>query len=416
MDGGTKTILLSDRVLRWLAWLLVGIYFLLAGAGILLLLLADPPAVLYGIPMIVWVLLLVVVGVWPVIGALIINRHPRHPVGWLLFATFPVIAVVLFAIGYASYATSPTISPLPIPRAVSIWLTGIAQPFALVAITWMNLLFPTGRLLSPRWRIAGWGAVVALPIVLVLQILWPGSLSLFPELHNPFGVAESYLVVLAPIYLISYTILLLCSLASVLSLFLRLRKSHGEERQQVKWLVLPAFVFWLGQPSAPFVTYYGLSGFVALADSLSVILTTISVPLIVIAVAVAIFRYRLYDIDVIIRRTLVYGALTATLAVVYFSSIVLLQGLFVAISGQQSAIAVVISTLFIAALFTPLRRRIQNDIDRRFYRRKYDAEKVVSAFSAGLREQVDIEQLSERLLVVVEETLQPESLSLWLKK
>jgi hypothetical protein len=136
----------------------------------------------------------------------------------------------------------------------------------------------------------------------------------------------------------------------------------------------------------------------------------------VIAIAFAIFRYRLYDIDIIIRRTLVYGTLTATLALLYFSTVVLLQALFVILTGQESSAAVALSTLVIAALFTPMRGRIQDTIDRRFYRKKYDAEKIVAAFSAGLRQEVDIEQLSERVLEVVEETLQPESLSLWLKE
>jgi hypothetical protein len=200
-----------------------------------------------------------------------------------------------------------------------------------------------------------------------------------------------------------------------------LRRSTPVERQQIKWIVLLLAVtavtipinlvlgrYVQAQPSGP--------GFLLsdIIDHMIGLLLGIGIPLVF---GIAIFQYRLWEIDVIIRRTLVYGALTATLFAAYFASVVVLQEVFQVITGQhQSPIATVISTLGIAALFTPLRRRIQNAIDRRFYRRKYDAEKTLAAFSASLREEVDLGQLSDHLLAVVEETVQPESVSLWLKE
>lgn len=201
-------------------------------------------------------------------------------------------------------------------------------------------------------------------------------------------------------------IIFLILFASAISLIFRAWRSTGIERLQYKWFAY----------AASFILFEFVSDFFwEFPQPWEALKETIPLILLPIAIGIAILRYRVWDIDVIIRRTLVYGALTLTLALVYFGSVILLQSVFTAISGQGSAVAIVVSTLVIAALFTPLRRRIQNDIDQRFYRRKYDAEKIVVAFGASLREEVDLEELRARLLSAVEEALQPESLSLWVK-
>jgi hypothetical protein len=196
--------------------------------------------------------------------------------------------------------------------------------------------------------------------------------------------------------------------APIAALFLRFWRSTGEERQQIKWVIYAVAVLtvaitvvsiWPALDGSLIGTVLFLAGFLAIPT----------------AVGIAILRYRLYDIDLIINRTLVYGSLTAMLVALYFGGIVALQRFFVALTGQQSTLAVVASTLLIAALFNPLRRRIQSFIDRRFYRRKYDAEKTLEAFSAKLREETDLDALNDDLVGVVRETMQPAHVSLWLR-
>jgi hypothetical protein len=208
-------------------------------------------------------------------------------------------------------------------------------------------------------------------------------------------------------------------LASALSLVLRYRRSRGEEREQIKWIAFAASVvvivyliamvgslfFPLGWGGAGTPLWLGLLQQAAL----------VSFTAVPIAVGFAVLKYRLYDIDIVINRTLVYGSLTVTLVALYFGGIVVLQRIFVTLTGQQSTLAVVASTLLIAALFTPLRRRIQSFIDRRFYRRKYDARKTLEAFSATLRDETDLEALNDDLVGVVRETMQPAHVSVWLR-
>jgi hypothetical protein len=187
------------------------------------------------------------------------------------------------------------------------------------------------------------------------------------------------------------------------------RHRSGPERRKVQWVLLSGLF-----SGTLAVSLYLLPEFLGL-PSLGVNIVGILLLPFPIAIAIAIWRYQLFDINLIIHRTLVYGALTATLAAVFFGSVALLQAVFSAVSGQQSAVSVVISTLLIAALFSPLRRRIQNDIDRRFFRKKYNAEQAIERFAAAARQQTDLDQLSAELLAVVAETMQPESVSLWLK-
>jgi hypothetical protein len=288
---------------------------------------------------------------------------------------------------------------------------------------YLLLLFPDGKLLSRRWRPLAWlsGAVTVLLSLSIL--LTPGPLDALGGVRNPFGLEGRPWV--ADALKAGRLLLLLCFLASALSLVLRFRRSGGEERQQIKWITFAASFFGLvylaATIGAVFVRDIALDvtggaptplWLQLLQDAVSLSSAGISI-----AIGFAVLKYRLYDIEVIINRTLVYGSLTATLALVYFGGVTATQGIFRTLTGQakQPQLAVVVSTLLIAALFNPLRRRIQSFIDRRFYRRKYDAAKTLEAFSAKLRDKTDLDALSDDLVGVVRETMQPSHVSLWLR-
>jgi hypothetical protein len=301
-----------------------------------------------------------------------------------------------------------------------------------IAGVFVMLLFPDGRLPSRRWRIVAWTVLLGAAFTTLGGAFVPGPLFHHYFVVNPFGVdgvigGVSTTYELFPVLrILGMTLLLTASLAALLSLILRLRRTRGDERQQLKWFVFAAVpaaaglcLILLHNVVFDFTTYFFQFNAIEILSreflSGSDYVGVFSLFVLPVCTYIAILKYRLYDIDRIINRTLVYGSLTATLVALYFGGIVVLQRMFVLLTGQQSTLAVVASTLLIAALFTPLRRRIQGFIDRRFYRRKYDARKTLEAFSLKLRDETDLEALNNDLVGIVRETMQPAHVSVWLR-
>jgi hypothetical protein len=349
---------------------------------------------------------------FPLVGALIASKRPHNPIGWICLAAG--LFWMLIVLGDSVPAGS---GPYPVTSAALtqwIWV----PPVGLLGI-YMILLFPDGKLPSRRWRPLAWISGAAMVSASVALTIAPGQLEGHPGVRNPFGL-EVYPMV---VQVLSGTIVLLpiCILASAASLVWRYRHSGGQVRQQIKWVAFAASLVGVVYLSALVIGLFfapeapwGSADAPPLVDILldAVLLSYAGVP---IAVGFAVLKYRLYDVDRIINRTLAYGFLTATLVAVYFGGIVVLQRLFVVLTGERSTLAVVVSTLLIAALFNPLRGRIQSFVDRRFYRRKYDAAKTVAAFNARLREETDLNALSDDLVGVARGTVQPEHVSLWLR-
>jgi hypothetical protein len=397
---------MSTRTAAWLAWSLAALSVMMFVAAIALHVLArsvDSPGEWSTLGAVGRVLSFLPFLAFPLVGALVASRRPRNWVGWILLAdgllwTFGAVLDSYRVYGLARPGSVPFSGAV---HALGQWLW---VPAVGLFAVYLILLFPDGRLPSRRWRPLAWfsGAVM---VLLSAGIGKPFGLEQYP------WVSDALPVVLA--------LLPLCILASAVSLVLRYRQAGTEVREQIKWVAFAAlfvgvqFVIDIG--ASLLLVLMTASGrepaWLALLDQVGFIMFA-GVP---IAVGIAVLKYRLYDIDVIINRALVYGSLTATLVALYFGGILVLQRLFVALTGQQSTLAVVASTLAIAALFNPLRRRIQGFVDRRFYRRKYDASKTLEAFSAKLRDATDLEALSGDLKAVVGETMQPEHVSLWLR-
>jgi hypothetical protein len=340
-----------------------------------------------------------------VVGAIVASRHPRNPIGWIFCTVGLVTGLDALALGYAEFWLASGWGSRSFGETVA-WFGTWAWIVQTVALAFLLLLFPDGRLPSPRWRPAAWCAGLGISGVVVSYALDAGPLADFPQVVNPYGVDSPLVRIVG----IAGVLLVVGSMvASAISVIVRARHAGRVERQQIKWLAYGGAVAVGASLVAGAISIWSVT--------VSIAITNIALLALPIFTGIAIVRYRLYDIDFLINRTLVYGALTATLALVYFGSVATAQAIFRAFTGQQEQpqLAVVVSTLVIAALFNPLRRRIQSFIDRRFYRRKYDARKTLEAFSATLRDETDLEALRVGLVGVVRETMQPEHVSLWLR-
>ncbi len=340
------------------------------------------------------------------VGGLVASRRPENPVGWFFLGGAVCFAFVEFAGGYATYGLLTAPGALPGARAMTWPLSWLWVPGVMLLLFFVPLYFPDGRLVSPRWRWLVRVALVFSVSAAFTSALNPGEMQ-ESGFVNPLGV-ETLSPILDLFEMFVFALYFPLLFAAAASLVVRFRRSGSVQRQQIKWLALAA----LAIP----VWFLTNSPVEALSTSLFAAMDALFVfALIPLAAGVAILRYCLYDIDRIINRALVYGSLTATLVAVYFGGVVLMQRVFVALTGQQSTLAVVASTLWIAALFSPLRRRIQSFIDLRFYRRKYDAARTLAAFSVRLRDETELETLSGDVVSVVKETMQPEHVSLWLR-
>jgi hypothetical protein len=395
---------MSDRAAAWLAWSLVVVSVVLLVGGISFALMSRstvPERPYYGS-----ITLSVLALAFSVVGAIIASRQPRNAIGWIFCSVGVTIGLSSFAGDYAEYWLASGFGMGALGETAAWFSSWSWTILVYIPTSFLLLLFPNGRLPSPRWRPVAWCAVLGLIGFIAGYALEPGPLEDFPRIMNPYGVDSLILEVVA----VAGTIVASASMvASAISLIVRMRRAGRAQRQQIKWLayggVLVVGTVFVGGVISVWIGEVGIA---------LISLGLLGVP---IFTGVAIARYHLYDIDIVINRTLVYGALTAALVAVYFGGVATLQALFRALTGQeqQPQLAIVVSTLAIAALFDPLRRRIQSFIDRRFYRRKYDARKTLEAFSVKLRDETDLQTLNDDLVGVVRETMQPARVSLWLR-
>jgi hypothetical protein len=388
-------------IARYASWILIVLYALL---------LVPTVALWLSGTVVSQARLLAVTTVFAGVGALLVVRRPRNAVGWLCLALGLTGTFQLSALAYATHALVTAPGTLPGGTLAAWWAGWTATPVYLILTMFLPLLFPTGRPPSPRWRPLLWASFACFAAFCAFVALTPGPLAGTPQFENPFGVAlldEAAAVLARGILFVSQIALSVACLASVI---VRYRHAASTERQQLKWFTW-AFVFMfvvllLG-------TFLQVIFLIALPQLWFEVVWPMSVAMIPIAIGIAVLRYRLYDIDVLINRTLVYGLTTGGIAATFFGGIVVLQTLLRPFT-TGSEIAVAASTLLTVALLQPLRSRIQQAVDHRFYRSRYDAARTIDGFAEELRDEVDLEAVRAHLLGAVGQTMSPAHASLWL--
>jgi hypothetical protein len=339
-------------------------------------------------------------------GALIVVRQPSHPIGWVLCAFGVIGGVGSFASEYAIYGLRS--HPGAVPGAAALaWFASWVFALDLALLAALLVLYPSGRPPSPRWRWVLWlaGIGAGFSVVGALSVWLRRGIGLLLVGGGPEPVG-----VLGIFYGVGFWVALVAVLAAIASLVVRFRRARGVERQQLKWVVYAVVVV-----VVCFTLFMMTPDPIGLSELAADVVFALLIAFIPVAMGVAILRYRLYDIDRLINRTLVYGLLTGLLACVYVGLVLILGQLFGGIGAEPPSWAVAGATLAVAALFQPARRRIQAVVDRRFNRRKYNAARTVEAFSLRLRDEVDLDALSTELLAVVDQTMQPTRASLWLR-
>ena len=387
---------MTARTASHLAWCLLGLTVVSFAGALVVALSGIGVASGTGIVLAIGVFTFAFAGV----GALVASRQPDNPLGWIMGLAGLAYALMSFADRYAQPYIDDPADGLP-GSVVALWAQNWGWIAAVApAATFLLLLFPNGRLPSARWRPVAWVAGVGLAAAMPGLAFSAGKLEGY-DVENPLGIPGASAVG-------GFGMLLLFAavIASIASLFVRWRHARTRERQQLKWLIYAGGIVGLGVLSIPVLNAVGNP-----SDDLTNSIVSVTLAAIPVAIGIAILRHGLYEIDVVINRTLVYLGLTATLAGAYLGSVLLLQ----LVLSPSSDLAIAGSTLAVAALFRPLRHRIQALVDRRFYRRRYDAARTLERFGGRLRDEIDLDSLAGELSAVVADTMQPAHVSLWVR-